>query len=103
MPSDDERLIFVSFEKLVGIGDGPRLPGIRESALGKVCVGPLERLANRFQTDSVAVELIRVYFDAYGRAGAAPRKYLADAIDLRELLREDGIGRVVNLRRGNIF
>src|SRR5712664_2323688 len=41
---NDQRLIFVRLENLVGVGDGPRLLGIGQSTLREVCVGRLERL-----------------------------------------------------------
>ncbi len=103
MSGNDQRLIFVRLENLVGVGDGPRLLGVGQSTLREVCVGRLERLANRFQTDAVAIELIRVYFDAHGGAGAAPGKYLADAFDLCELLGEDGISGIVDFRGRNVL
>ena len=103
MSGNDQRLIFVGLEKLVSVGDGPRLLGVGEGAFRKVCVGRLQRLANRFQTDSVAIELIRVHFDTHGGAGAAPGKYLADAFDLRELLGKDGISGIVDFRGWNVL
>src|SRR6266403_3535170 len=76
---------------------------IRESTFGKIRVGSLERFANCFEADSIAVELVRVHFDAHGGTRTAPGKNLADAFHLRELLREDGIGSIVDLRGRNIF
>src|SRR5260370_41422911 len=71
VPCDDERLIFVSLEKLVGIGEGPRLLGVSESALCEGGVGGLQRFSNRFQTDSIAIELIGVHFDRHGGSATA--------------------------------
>src|SRR6266403_3817886 len=76
---------------------------IRESTFGKIRVGSLERFANCFEADSVAVELVRVHFDAHGGTRTAPGKNLADAFYLRELLREDGIRSIVDLRGRNVF
>ncbi len=102
MSSDDQGLIFVRFEELVGIGHGPSLFGVGEGAFCQVGVGRLKRFANRFQTDAVAIELIGIHLDAHGRAGAAPREHLADTFDLCELLGKDGISGIVDFRRRNV-
>src|SRR6202011_543859 len=56
-----------------------------------------------FQADSVRVELIRIHFYSNRWARAAPREDLSNAFDLRQLLRQDGISGVINLRWRNIF
>ena len=67
MARDNQRLIFVRLEELIGVGNGPSLLGVRERALRKVRVGRPQRAANLFQADSVAVQLIGIHFDAHGR------------------------------------
>ena len=62
----------------------------------------LQSRADRFETDAVAVQLLRIDFHADGGLRTAADEDLADAFDLRELLREDGIRGVVHLRRRNI-
>src|SRR5438034_7376593 len=42
MAGDDERLVFVRFEKLVGVGNSPGLFGVGKRAFGKVGVGGLQ-------------------------------------------------------------
>ena len=42
MAGDDERLVFVRFEKLVGVGNSPSLFGVGKRAFGKVGVGGLQ-------------------------------------------------------------
>src|SRR5258708_36126731 len=78
---DDEKLIFVSLEELIGVGNCPRLFGVGKRPLGKVGICGLQRLANSFQTDSVTIELGRVPFDAHRRSAAARRADLSDALD----------------------
>src|SRR5712692_8353540 len=68
MARDNQRLIFVRLEELIGVGNGPSLLGVRERSLRKVRVGRPQRAANLFEADSVAVELIGVHFDAHGGA-----------------------------------
>ena len=67
MARDNQRLIFIGLEELIGVGNGPSLLGVRERALRKVRVGRPQRAANLFQADSVAVQLIGIHFDAHGR------------------------------------
>src|SRR5258706_7932206 len=98
MAGDDEGLVFVGVIELIGVGDCPSLFRVRERALGEIGIGRLQRFANGFQTDAVAIELVRVRLDADSRTGAAPGENLADTFHLCEFLREDGIRGVVNLR-----
>jgi len=95
---DDERVIFVGFEELIRVGDGDGAMVVRERTFCEIGVGAAERGADLFEADAIAVDLIGIDADADGGARAAPREDLADAFDLREFLREDGIGSVVNFR-----
>ena len=76
---------------------------VGDRAFGEVGVGGLQSLAHGFETHAVAVQLRGIYFHADGGTRAAPDEDLTDTVNLRELLREDGVGGVVNLRRRNIF
>ncbi len=98
MAGDDEGLIFVGLEELIGIGDRPTLFRVGERALGEIGIGDLQRSANGFQTDAIAIELIRICFDAHRGTGAAPSENLADTFNLSNFLGEDGIGGIVNFR-----
>ena len=97
MAGDDERLVFVSLEELIGIGDRPSLLGVGKRALSEVGIRGLQRFANGLQTDSVTIELVRVRFDAHGGTSAAPGEDLADTFHLREFLGKYRIGGIVNL------
>ena len=103
MPRDDEGLIFVRFEKLVGVGNVDGAPIVGHRTFGQICVGGLQGFAHGFEADPVAVQLRGIYFYPHGRTRTAPDKNLADAFNLREFLRKNGIGGVVNLRRRNVF
>src|SRR5262249_50325298 len=52
---NDERLIFVSLEQLVGVGDGPGVGGVGDCAFGEVGVRGLQSLANGFERNAVTV------------------------------------------------
>src|SRR5208282_797630 len=102
MAGDDQRHVLVGFEELVGIADVPCFVRVGEIALGKVGVGGLQRATNGFETDAIAIELVGIGLNANGGTCASPNEALADALPLRELLRKDGIGGVINLGRRNI-
>ena len=99
---NDQRPVFVGFEELVGVGDVVGATGIGERAFGEIGVGGLQRAANGFETDVVTVQEIGIYLDADRGTRAAPSENLADAFHLGDFLREDGVGGVINLRRGNV-
>src|SRR5215831_5796225 len=102
MAGDDQRLVFIGFEELVGVGDGPHMRGVSDVTFSQVGVGGLQALADSFKANTVAVDEIRIHAHANGGTRATPSKNLADAFDLRELLRQYGIGRVVKLRLRNV-
>ncbi len=93
----------MGLEKLIGVGYGPSFLRVRKGALGKIGVSRLQRRANGIETDAVAVELIRIGFHTYRRAGAPPDLHLSYSLDLRELLRQDRIGSIVNFGGGDIL
>ena len=102
MARDDERLVFVGLEELIGVGDGPGMRGIRDRAFCQIGIGALQAAANRFEADAVAVDEIGIDADADSGTRTAPTENLTDTFYLCKFLREDGIGGVINLRRGNI-
>ena len=69
-------------------------------ALGAVGIGRRNRGAHILQSDAVAAQLVGFELDAHRRQCAAAELDLAHAADLRQLLLDDGIGRIVELRRG---
>ena len=98
---DDDGRVVGSLENLIVVIDLPAMLTVVEASLGTVGVGGCKRGANRFETDAIVRELHRVEFDAHCGLRAAADKDLADALDLRDLLGEDGVGHVVDLGLGN--
>ena len=97
---DDGRIV-AGLENLVVVADLPAMVRVLKGALGPVGVGVGQRGAHRLQADAVRAQLHGVQLDAHRRAGAAADKNLAHALDLRDLLRQDGVGHVVDLRLGH--
>ncbi len=102
MSTNDQRLVFVGLEELVGIRQIPMLLIIGQGTFSEVGVGRLNRCAQRFETDAIAVELVGIGFHPNGWARASPSEDLTDAFNLGKFLSEDGIGSVIDLGRGNI-
>ena len=73
---------------------------IVEAALGAVGIGVGKRSADGFESNAIVAELQGVQFDAHSGLCAAADKDLADALDLRDLLGQYGVGHVVHLRLG---
>ena len=69
-------------------------------ALGAVGIGRGDRGAHVLEPDAVARELVGLELDPHRGQGAAAELDLTHAGDLRELLLDDGVGRIVELRRG---
>ena len=65
-------------------------------ALGTVGVGVAQRAADLFETDSVVVQRVDIQLDANPGQRTAADRYLAHALNLRELLGQDRIGRVID-------
>ena len=86
--------------RLVVGDDFIALLALIDVALGAVGVGRGYRGAHVLEPDSVAIEFVGLELDPYRGQGAAAERDLADAGDLRELLLDDGIGRIIELRRG---
>ena len=97
---DDGRVV-AGFEYLIVVADLPALAGILKGALGPVGVGPGKRRAHRLQPHAVAPSCMG--FNSTRTAGVElpPTKTLAHALNLRNLLRQDRVGHVVDLRLGH--
>ena len=72
--------------------------GVLKAALGAIGVGPGQSRAHRVQPDAVAAQLHRIQLDAHRGTRSAADEALAHALNLRDLLRQNGVGQVVNLR-----
>ncbi len=94
---DDDRLVVGAREQLVVGVDGVRLARAVERALGLVDVGGGESGAQVFKAEVVSGELRGIGLDAHGGLLAAGDGDQADAGDLRNLLREVGVGGVLDL------
>ena len=66
-------------------------------ALGAIRVGARQMRAHVLQADAVLVQRGRIQIDAHRRQRAAAHLNLTDALDLRQLLRQDRGGGVVHL------
>ena len=97
---DDQPAVVVGLHQLIVGGHFPGALAVGEMALGRVGVGARQHAAHVAQADSVLVERGRVQVHAHGRQRAAADLHLADALDLRQLLLQDGRGGVVHLPLG---
>src|SRR5579859_6256665 len=97
MSGDDERIVFVGFEKLIGVGDDDGTLVVGKRAFWQVGIGAAKCVAYFFKADAVTVDLIGIDADADSGTRTSPREDLADAFHLRKFLRKDGIRGVVNL------
>jgi len=102
MSTNDQRLVFVGLEELVGVRQIPVLLVIGQGTFSEVGVSRLNRCAQRLETDAIAVELVGIGFHANRWARASPGEDLTDAFNLGKFLSEDGISSVIDLGRGNI-
>ncbi|MGY3540200.1 hypothetical protein ACVIIY_004420 [Bradyrhizobium sp. USDA 4515] len=93
----DQRLVVAGLVGLVVGVDLVALVADVDAALRAVGVGARQRRADVFQTDAVFVEGLRDQIDAHGRQRAAADHDLADALDLRQLLRQHRGGGVVEI------
>ncbi len=84
-------------QDLVVVVDRPGIDGIGDLTLGPVRVGRAQSGADRIQADAQLVEQIRIQLRAHRRIGAAAHIHLADATHLRQLLRQDGVGLIVDI------
>ena len=99
VPIDHHQILVVlRQEKLVGGVNRNLLLGVRERAFRFVRIGALEERADLIETHVVAGERLRIHFHANRGKRASTHRNLADAIDLRQLLRKHRGGDVVQLR-----
>ncbi len=96
---DDDVLVVIRGHELVVVADGVGLARAVERALGLVDVGGADGGADVFEREAVAGELRGVGLDADRGLLAAGDGDEADAGELRDLLREDGVGEVFDLLR----
>ena len=97
---DDEGAVLGGREELIVGADAERLPRPFEAALGLVHVGLAEHRAHVLEAEAVGRELRRVHLHADGRLLAAADRHQADARELGDLLRQVGIGEVLDLGEG---
>ena len=95
--SDDQGLVLVRRRGLVVVVDLVMAVADLDGALRAVGVGGSERRPHVLEPDLVLVERVRVELDPHRRQGAAADHHFADAVDLRQLLRQHGRGGVVEL------
>jgi len=72
----------------------------RHRAFGQVDVGRLNHLPHLFQADAVAIEPVRIEFDAHRRQCRTAYRDIADASGLQQPLLKQGRGHVVHLATG---
>ena len=99
LPGDDERPVFLSLEELVRRIDLPLFRAVLDLALWPIGIGIAQRRAHLLEADPITIELRRISVHAHGRPRAAADVDLAHALHLRDLLREDRIGRIIDIRR----
>ena len=94
---DDQRLVVGGLVGLVVGIDLIALVADVDAAFRAVGVGAGERGPHVFQANAVFVDRLRDQIDAHRRQRTAADDDLADAFDLRELLRQHGRCRVIDL------
>ena len=96
---DDERRVALGLGELVVGRDGVVLARAVEVALRLVDVRGDERVAHVLEREAAPGERDRIDLHAHRGPLPAVERHEADARDLRDLLREDRVGVVVDLRR----
>jgi hypothetical protein len=99
--ANDDGRIFAGLEHLIVVVDLPAMVGILKRALGPIGVGVAEGGAHGFKPDAVRAQLHGVRFHTHGGLRAAAHEALAHALNLRDLLRQDGVGHVVDSGLGD--
>jgi len=96
---NDEIAVIRRLGRLV-VGDHLVAPiPLIDMTLGAVRIGCCDRGAHVLESDAVTAQLVGLELDSHRGQGAAAERNLADAGDLRQLLLDDGIGRIVELCR----
>ena len=98
---DDDVVVVIGGHQLVVVADGVRLTRAIERALGLVDVGGADGGADVLERETIAGQLRGVGLDAYGGLLTAGDGDQTDAGELRDLLREHGVGEVFNLLQRN--
>ena len=95
---NDQASIVFGEKKLVIVVEHQHAMRIAERALGQIRIGACQRRTHLVETNTQVAEQKRVEFGADARPRTAPNGHLPDARDLGNLLSQDGIGCVVQLR-----
>ncbi len=95
--ADDGRAIVLGVGKLVVGADAETLHGAVEAAFGRVHVGLGQRRTHVLHGQAEAGKLRRIDLHAHGRTHVASDADQANAADLRQALRDDAVGVVVDL------
>ena len=89
-------LVLFGGDDLVVGGDRPAVPVVADFTLGRIGIGGTERRTHRVEANAQLVQQRRIDFRPHRRARAAADEHLADALHLRQLLRQDGIAGVIH-------
>ena len=89
------------FENLIVGVDLPAVFGVFEIAFRAIGVGAGKCGAHGFESDAVAAELHGIELNADRRLRASAYKYLTDALNLRDALRQNRVCHVINLWLGH--
>ena len=98
---DDQRLVVGGLVGLVVGVDLVALVADVDAALRAVRVGAGQRGAHVLETDAVFVKRLRNEFDPHRRQRTAADDDFADAVDLRQFLRQHGRCRVIEIAAGH--
>src|SRR5690606_7251547 len=93
----DQRQVVGGAVQLVVVADLPVTLRVFNHALGTPHVAGGDGLAHSVERDAVLLQLLRLQLHAHRRQRTAADLHLADTGNLRQLLREDGRGNVVEL------
>ncbi len=94
---NEQRDVVDGFEDLVVGADFPYPLAIGEVAFGNIGICRRQGLAHLLQPDAILVQYHGVDFHAHARQGAPAHGHLAHAGDLRQFLRHDARGGIVDV------
>ena len=94
---NDQRLVILGFLQLVVGLDLPQALAVLDRTLGPAHVSVGNGLAHIVEGHAVLVQRLRFELDAHRRQRTATDLHFTDALHLRQALREDGRGQVVEL------
>ncbi len=95
-----QRFVVLGLDRLIVGIELVALAADVDASLRTVGIGAAERGANIFQPDPEFIERRRLEFDAHGGQRSAADADFADALDLRQLLRQHGGRGVIQFGRG---